>query len=605
MSRYWVLVAFLLAGEAAAASQLAPRLGDSPSQPGANRAAIVAMERRLDSALSDIKLDEHTPSTAELVLRVFVLAFIFAPVLLTAPLAALSGWFCEAYWFGLLARTLGSAGVAFIKWAQWASTRTDLLPEALCHELGALRSGAPEHSARHSRRLVERAVGLALERYFEAFDLRPIASGSIAQVHAARLHGESIAVKVRHPKVVERISTDFTLMRRFAALVSSLGLLKWFDLEETVRQFSSVIGAQTQLQTEARHLRMCRQNFARWPDCVFPRPLLATADVLIETFEAGRHVSDWTDPPREHATQPAKLLLAEPAPGDGGGAPEPGARRAEEAGLSAAAARLSTESRHFVVTRGEDVYLKMLLQDNLMHADLHPGNILLRESQQPGGRRAAGQDKPIIVFVDLGCAAARGPRAPPATRDKPRASLCKRPAHTRARALPAPCCARARALSMVAILSRDEQRNFLGLLKAMGRGDGRAAARHVLAFSDEQPNADAAAFEAEMGGLFERVCRGYGTSPDFGVIIRGVLAAVRTHRVRLGSNYMTLIINALCLDSMARKLQPSYNVLDASKPLLQLHARAPRGVFGALLPFARLVKGQVDASHLRRLQAAV
>lgn len=424
MGRAWaVLVISALAVRASGASappqprrRLDGALVDAqPSRPALNRAAIHAMERRLDRDLEHIALDSHAPTRVELALRALALALVFAPVLCTAPFAAMSAWFCRVYWYGLLARTLGAAGVAFIKWAQWASTRTDLLPEALCHELGALRYSAPRHSARHSRRLVERAVGLALESYFESFELRPIASGSIAQVHAATLHGLAVAVKVRHPRVVERIATDFTLMECFAALVSSLGLLRWFDLEETVRQFSAVIGAQTQLQTEALHLRLCRRNFARWPDCVFPRPLLATAEVLIETFEPGRHVSDWTDPPRgapasaaPTAAAPAtaahaaeRRLLLEP--------PAQAQRGASERALAPAApppgeACLSVSSAHFVVTRGEDVYLKMLLQDNLMHADLHPGNILLREAE----RRVRADRPSAIVFVDLGCAPRRG-----------------------------------------------------------------------------------------------------------------------------------------------------------------------------------------------------
>ena len=59
----------------------------------------------------------------------------------------------------------------------------------------------------------------------------------------------------------------------------------------------------------------------------------------------------------------------------------------------------ATLPRHvarFVVTRGEDLYLKMLLVDNLMHADLHPGNILLHA---PCGAA------PTLVLIDAGMVA--------------------------------------------------------------------------------------------------------------------------------------------------------------------------------------------------------
>ena len=65
----------------------------------------------------------------------------------------------------------------------------------------------------------------------------------------------------------------------------------------------------------------------------FPVPLVATEAVLVETFEEGRLVSDFTGP---------------------------------------AGPRLPPDVAHFVITRGEDLYLKMLLADGLMHADLHP-----------------------------------------------------------------------------------------------------------------------------------------------------------------------------------------------------------------------------------------
>ncbi|KAJ1620957.1 ABC1 family-domain-containing protein [Pavlovales sp. CCMP2436] len=441
------------------------------------------MERQLTRDLSNIKLDAYTPSRIELALRALVLAAIFAPVILLAPLALISSWFRILVWYALLRRTLGNAGVAFIKWAQWSSTRNDMFPAELCRELGQLRHSAPCHSASYSRKLVERAVGQKLEGYFEAFSERSIASGSIAQVHRATLHGLSVAVKVRHPGVVEHIATDFAIMQGLAALVSSLGLLRWFDLEETVKQFSAVIGQQTQLQTEALHLRMCIRNFAAWPDCIFPRPLLATADVIIESFEPGRHVSDFTGVCELISIFP--LYLYSP-----------------------------------VGHADIDIYLKMLLQDNLMHADLHPGNLLVRNHDG---------DKPAMILVDLG---------------------------------------------MVAILSKDEQRNYLGLLHAMGSGDGIFILIYFWTPPDLQP-LDRENFEIEMDALFLKVCRGYGTAPDFGEVVRGVLTAVRNHRVRIGPNYMTLIINALCLDAMARTLQPSYSTLDAARPLLQFHKRVP------------------------------
>ena len=66
------------------------------------------------------------------------------------------------------------------------------------------------------------------------------------------------------------------------------------------------------------------------------------------------------------------------------------------------------------------------------------------------------------------------------------------------------------------------------------------------------------AFDADVRELFRTRCRGYGTGVDFGDVVRGVLELCRKHRVRVGANYATLVINALCLDGMAADLLPGY-----------------------------------------------
>jgi aarF domain-containing kinase len=72
---------------------------------------------------------------------------------------------------------------AFIKWAQWASTRPDIFPEDLCSVLASLQSGAPEHSFAFTNRQIQKELGAPINQIFESFSRTPIASGSIAQVY--------------------------------------------------------------------------------------------------------------------------------------------------------------------------------------------------------------------------------------------------------------------------------------------------------------------------------------------------------------------------------------------------------------------------------------
>jgi len=435
-------------------------------------------------------------------------------------------------WYKLVTWTLARGGAAWIKWAQWASTRPDILPEALCAQLATLQTQAPAHSFAYTRREVERAFEQPLETVFARFDPEPVASGSIAQVHFARLGDKDVAVKVRHPNVAERLSIDFRIMKRAAELVALVPGLGWLNLKQSVEAFSHTMTGQTWLDIEANHLALFNLNFKDWSDVRFPQPLMATESVLVETFEQGRLVSDFTG------------LVSEPRQGG-------------------AILRLPEDVAHFVVTRGEDLYLKMLLTDGLMHADLHPGNILVEYDPKTGAKDAR------ITLVDAG---------------------------------------------MVASLKIAEQRNFVGLLVSMGRGDGKAAAQHVLSFSNDQTCVDPvtiAAFSDAMGKFFAEHCRGYGTGIELAGVLRGVLGLVREYSVRIDVNYATLIMNALCLDGLAKALLPDYNVMDAAAPLLRAYGRwgvvttsgVGKSVLNRLaLPLAMVRKRRHDSAVSRRMR---
>eukprot|EP00611_Tribonema_gayanum_P008652 TRINITY_DN1824_c2_g1_i1.p1 TRINITY_DN1824_c2_g1~~TRINITY_DN1824_c2_g1_i1.p1 ORF type:complete len:579 (+),score=217.37 TRINITY_DN1824_c2_g1_i1:170-1906(+) len=480
-------------------------------------------------------LTNLTPATtAQLVRRAIFLAFTFMLPVLLSWLALLSTWFRDRVWYPLLVRCIASSGAAFIKWGQWSSTRPDMFPEALCRALSTLHSNAPVHGAAHTRARVEAMFGgRRVEDVFDWFDMAPMASGSIAQIHKAILAGRLVAVKVRHPQVAEKMAMDFRIMKWLASVTDATPALRWMNLGPSMEQFGHTMGAQTRLDVEARHLILFQRNFKSWPECSFPVALCCVEDVLIETFEEGQLISTYF------------AQYNAPPPADGVAAP---------ARDGSSVTQMSPSLCHFVVSRGEDMYLKMLLQDNLMHADLHPGNIMVYTGpDEPWDARPI----PRLVLVDVG---------------------------------------------MVAQLEPAESDAFIALLQCLGAGDGAAAARAVLRFAARQTCApgDAAAFESDMAELFTRVCGGYGTGVDVGVVLRGVLGLVRRHRVRIDVNYATLIMNVLCLDGLAAGLLPSYSILDNARPLLEAHrALGRRGRLGGAvlriaLPLAQRSKRRQD-----------
>jgi len=386
--------------------------------------------------------------------------------------------------------------------------------------------------------LVEGAVGCDIDGYFDSFERRPIASGSIAQVHRATRNGQVLAVKVRHPKVGTRLRLDVTLLALFARCLEVFPPLRALRLSDTVAQFGDTLAQQSRLDYEANELRGFRSRFWKWGDISFPRPTLETPSVLIETFLPGELVV--------HIAKRARSF----------------------ADLQQ---RLDRKTGAYLVTRGEDLYLKMLLEDKVMHADLHPGNLLY------DGEPVAS----ISILWGLNIRASRAISVVDA--------------------------------GMVAPLTTRESDRFVGLIESIGAADAKNAAKCLRAFDPSNDRllskTQKAAFDADVAALFDEKCRGYGTGVDFGDVVRGLLELLRKHGVRIGAQYATLVINALCLDGMAGDLLPGYSVLDGARPLLSAHRWfVSRGVpyvgpfvFRRLcLPVAWRLKGVYDAVTVRK-----
>lgn len=145
----------------------------------------------------------------------------------------------------------------------------------------------------------------------------------------------------------------------------------------------------------------------------------------------------------------------------------------------------------------------------------------------------------------------------------------------------------------------------------MGEGIGEEAAECVMKFSEKgyssYSEATKALFKQDMKELFSRTCRGYHTNVIIGDVLRQVLNLVRKYQITIEANYATLIMNCLCLDSMAQSLMPSYNILDGGKSLLRanrigrkLHLSTIMNKVG--LPLGMAMKRREDKKFLRRLK---
>lgn len=275
--------------------------------------------------------------------RFLVLAVIFAPVILASPMLLVGKVSEETsadgteragerwgalWWYGLLVAQMGRAGPTFVKLGQWAGSRHDLFPDALCDRLSKLHSNNNPHPFQHTKQVLERVFGKPFDEIFASFEHTPVGCGAVGQVYRAVLrddllppdylaskqedkalaetahkigrelaltyeHDETeprmptaaVAIKVLHPHVHRTINYDIRIMRFFADTLNSLPGMRWVSLPEEVAQFSTLMFSQLDLRQEANNLARFERNFAaRGSAVTFPRPLLdfCSRDVLIE-----------------------------------------------------------------------------------------------------------------------------------------------------------------------------------------------------------------------------------------------------------------------------------------------------------------------------------
>ncbi|MBW8807355.1 MAG: ubiquinone biosynthesis regulatory protein kinase UbiB, partial [Lysobacter sp.] len=113
---------------------------------------------------------------------------------------------------------LQELGPIFVKFGQILSTRRDLVPPDIAIELALLQDRVAPFDGETARRIVEGTLERSIEDAFESFDIEPLASASIAQVHAARLAPENgkpareVVVKVLRPDIEGKIAGDIALL---------------------------------------------------------------------------------------------------------------------------------------------------------------------------------------------------------------------------------------------------------------------------------------------------------------------------------------------------------------------------------------------------------
>ena len=250
---------------------------------------------------------------------------------------------------------LEDLGPIFIKFGQMLSTRRDLLADDIADELQRLQDNVPVFPGKQAVSIIEKAFSKSVAELFETFDEQPLASASIAQVHAATLKtGEDVIVKVLRPDVLPVIKRDISLLYIIAELAAKYSSqLRRLRPVEVVEEYEKTILDELDLMREAGNASQLRRNFQDSDDLYVPEIHwdFVRKNVLVMERIYGTPIRD-IEALRQQNTDMERLAAL-----------------------------------------GVEIFFTQVFTHNFFHADMHPGNIFV-DTTDP--------KRPKYVAVDFG-----------------------------------------------------------------------------------------------------------------------------------------------------------------------------------------------------------
>ncbi|KAF9097477.1 hypothetical protein BGX23_008751 [Mortierella sp. AD031] len=543
--------------------------------------------RRLRQQLEDL-WEDYVVHPVLTIWRFGVLALIFLPLIITAPAVFIGERDKELsdersgtlWWYRLLVKHMELAGPTFIKLSQWAASRTDIFPTQLCIMLSKLHNQVDPHSIEHTRRTIEAAFGgRKLEDIFDEFIETPLGIGAIAQVYRGRLkpgialHFEpeddndgdkadgsvihklssvtkahdptkskklktEVAIKILHPKVARTVERDLAIMRFFANIIHRIPNMNWIALPDQVAMFGEMMQEQLDLRIEARNLETFQRNFRERYTVIFPTALkqFATREMLIEEFVDAL---------------PLKTILQKGA--------GPFDSKIADIGL--------------------DGFLRMLIFDNFVHADLHPGNIFVRFYNPSANNlfkqilsRLKGEEQNTISSTDEATMRLRAvPEGDNEAWMRELESLYNEGFRPQVVFIDA---------GLISELSNKNRRDFLDLFHALAEFNGYRAGKLMM----ERCRSPGSVIDGEVFALrMHKLITGVkDTAMSLGKIkiadlLSEVMAMVRTHHVPMEGDFANVVISILILEGIGRQLNPNIDLFKTALPILRQLGRQDGG----------------------------
>jgi ubiquinone biosynthesis protein len=239
------------------------------------------------------------------------------------------------------AADLESMGPTYIKLGQLLSTRFDLLPPAYTTALSRLQDSVEPFPTDEVRALIEDELGAEVKDMYAEFDEVPVAAASLGQVHRATLrNGREVAVKVQRPGARDDVRADMATLARLASLADKgTGLGRTYGFGRLLHEFERSLNLELDYRREARNLLRFGELTRHYDRLLVPEPVLrlTSGKVLTMSYVHGRKVTE---------VGQLGLMDIDAAP---------------------------------IVEQLFRAYLRSILVEGFLHADPHPGNLLLTD----------------------------------------------------------------------------------------------------------------------------------------------------------------------------------------------------------------------------------
>jgi ubiquinone biosynthesis protein len=248
-------------------------------------------------------------------------------------------------------KALEELGPVYVKFGQMLSSRPDIIPPSIVKELELLRESVKPFDSYTAVKILEDDLGLSLNEIFADFDLTPIAAGSVAQVHYAKLiTGELVAVKILRPNIESQIKKDIALFRQVVSLVEIYKPdIKKIKISKIIDELSQSILAELDLRKEAESITRFAENMQEFTYIHVPQVYRQWSGKNILTMERMQ------------------------------GTPINQVNNLREQGVD----------MDRLVSQGLESLMIQIFRDGFFHADQHPGNLWIK----PDGTR---------IYLDFG-----------------------------------------------------------------------------------------------------------------------------------------------------------------------------------------------------------